>query len=144
MFTADEFYRTGDLARRHTIDGRDYYSIDGRIKDVINRGVEKIHAGEVEELVMRHPDVANVALVAMPDKLMGERACAYLVMEPGRDGLTVRSLGEFLLAQGLAKYKLPERVELVGSLPLSNVGKVSKKELREDITNKLDRDAAAG
>ena len=56
-----------DLARRHLIDGAAYYSIDGRIKDVINRGVEKIHAEEVEELLMRHPAIANAALVAMPD-----------------------------------------------------------------------------
>jgi 2,3-dihydroxybenzoate-AMP ligase len=136
-FTADGFYRTGDLARRHVIDGMTCYSIDGRIKDVINRGVEKIHADEVEELIMKHPDVANVALVAMPDKVLGERGCAYLVLEPGAQPLTVESLGSFLLAHGLAKYKLPERVEPVASLPLSNVGKVAKKELRDDIARKL-------
>ncbi|MFI1164520.1 (2,3-dihydroxybenzoyl)adenylate synthase [Streptomyces sp. NPDC020801] len=136
-FTAEGFYRTGDLARRHVIDGVTCYSIDGRIKDVINRGVEKIHADEVEELIMRHPDVANVALVAMPDKVLGERGCAYLVLEPGTQPLTVESLSTFLLAQGLAKYKLPERVEPVASLPLSNVGKVAKKELRDDIARKL-------
>lgn len=136
-FTGDGFYRTGDLARRQEIDGLSCYSIEGRIKDVINRGVEKIHADEVEELIMRHSGVANVALVAMPDKVLGERGCAYLVLEPDREPLTVQSLGQFLLAQGLAKYKLPERVELVGALPLSNVGKVSKKALREDIESKI-------
>lgn len=136
-FTVDGFYRTGDLARRHLVDGLTCYSIDGRIKDVINRGVEKIHAEEVEELIMRHPQVSNAALVAMPDKVLGERGCAYLVMAGGGLTLTVESLGDFLLAQGLAKYKLPERVELVTSLPLSNVGKVAKKALREDIANKL-------
>jgi 2,3-dihydroxybenzoate-AMP ligase len=142
-FTADGFYRTGDLARRHIIDGLTCYSIDGRIKDVINRGVEKIHADEVEELIMRHPDISNAALVAMPDKTLGERGCAYLVLEPGGEPLTVQSLGEFLLAQGLAKYKLPERVELVPDLPLSNVGKVSKKALREDIEGKLVNESGA-
>ena len=142
-FTADGFYRTGDLARRNTVDGVHHYSIDGRIKDVINRGAEKIHADEVEELVMRHPDVTNAALVAMPDKVLGERACAYLVMTPGTEALTVRSLGEFLLSHGLAKYKLPERVELRTALPLSNVGKVSKKELRQDIQRKLADETAA-
>ncbi|MFE6904508.1 (2,3-dihydroxybenzoyl)adenylate synthase [Streptomyces sp. NPDC057717] len=136
-FTAEGFYRTGDLARRHVIDDMTCYSIDGRIKDVINRGVEKIHADEVEELIMRHPDVANVALVAMPDEVLGERGCAYLVLETGAQPLTVESLGGFLLAQGLAKYKLPERVESVPSLPLSNVGKVAKKVLRDDIAHKL-------
>ncbi|MFJ6567607.1 (2,3-dihydroxybenzoyl)adenylate synthase [Streptomyces sp. NPDC091292] len=142
-FTADGFYRTGDLARRHTIDGVTCYSIDGRIKDVINRGVEKIHADEVEELIVRHPAVSNAALVAMPDRVLGERGCAYLVLEPGGRPLTVQSLGAFLLAQGLAKYKLPERVELVPELPLSNVGKVSKKALREDVERKLAEESGA-
>ncbi|MEV3873678.1 AMP-binding protein [Streptomyces sp. NPDC049906] len=142
-FTDDGFYRTGDLARRHTIDGLTCYSIDGRIKDVINRGVEKIHAEEVEELIMRHHDVSNAALVAMPDKVLGERGCAYLVMEAGARPLTVESLGVFLLAQGLAKYKLPERVEVLPGLPLSNIGKVSKKTLREDVEGKLAREAGS-
>ncbi|MFJ9210282.1 (2,3-dihydroxybenzoyl)adenylate synthase [Streptomyces sp. NPDC102264] len=143
-FTADGFYRTGDLARRHVIDGLTCYSIDGRIKDVINRGVEKIHADEVEELIMRHPAISQAALVAMPDTVLGERGCAYLVLVPGGEPPTVGSLGEFLLAQGLAKYKLPERVEVRVGLPLSNVGKVSKKSLREDIETKLAQENVAG
>ncbi|WP_329172499.1 AMP-binding protein [Streptomyces sp. NBC_01477] len=142
-FTADGFYRTGDLARRHIVDGAAYYSIDGRIKDVINRGAEKVHAEEVEELVVAHPDVRNAALVAMPDPVLGERVCAYLVQEPGSTPLTVAALAAHLLAQGLAKYKLPERVEVVGGFPLSNVGKVSKKHLREDITAKLAAEGTA-
>ena len=136
-FTPDGFYRTGDLARRHWIDGQTYYSIDGRIKDVINRGVEKIHAEEVEELIITHRGVANAALVAMPDEVLGEKACAYLVLEPSTEPLTVTTLGEFLTTQGLARYKLPERVEIVTELPLSNVGKVSKKDLRADVERKI-------
>lgn len=136
-FTDDGFYRTGDLARRHVRDGGTFYSIDGRIKDVINRGVEKIHAEEVEEIIVRHPGVANCALVAMADRVLGEKACAYLVMEPDAEPLTVETLGEFLLTYGLAKYKLPERVELVNALPLTNVGKVSKKSLREDLEARI-------
>jgi 2,3-dihydroxybenzoate-AMP ligase len=136
-FTADGFYRTGDLARRHrTVEGI-FYSIEGRIKDVINRGVEKIHAEEVEELIIAHPSVAAAALVAMSDPVLGEKGCAYLVLEAGAEPLTVTSLGRHLLAQGLAKYKLPERIELVPHLPLTSVGKVSKKLLREDIETKL-------
>jgi 2,3-dihydroxybenzoate-AMP ligase len=141
-FTADGFYRTGDLARAQVIDGMLCYSIEGRIKDVINRGVEKIHAEEVEELILRHPGVANVALVAMPDRVLGEKACAYLIMEPGAEALDVSALAAFLTAQGLAKYKLPERVERIASFPLTNVGKVSKKNLREDIQRKLSDEAA--
>lgn len=136
-FTSDGFYRTGDLACRHVIDGVAYYSIEGRIKDVINRGAEKIHAEEVEEVVARHPDVHDVALVAMPDPTLGERPCAYLVLEPGVTAPTVAELGEFLLGEGLAKYKLPERVEIVETFPLTNVGKVSKKDLRADVAAKL-------
>jgi 2,3-dihydroxybenzoate-AMP ligase len=136
-FNVDGFYRTGDLAREHVIDGRSYFSLEGRIKDVINRGGEKIHAEEVEELIVRHPDVVNAALVAMPDKVLGEKACVYLILESGSDPIDVAGLGEFLTSQGLAKYKLPERVEIVPSFPLSNVGKVSKKDLRADVEAKL-------
>jgi 2,3-dihydroxybenzoate-AMP ligase len=136
-FTSDGFYRTGDLARRHVTPDGTFYSIEGRIKDVINRGAEKIHAEEVEELIMCHPGVANVALVAMPDPVLGERACAYLAMERGGEQLTVQTLAQHLLGCGLAKYKLPERVEVVDSLPLTNVGKVAKKALRQDIATKL-------
>ncbi len=136
-FTADGFYRTGDLARRHDTPEGSFYSIDGRIKDVINRGVEKIHAEEVEELIVRHSDVLTAALVAMPDAVLGEKACAYLVMEEGAEPLTVATLAEHLLDRGLAKYKLPERVEILDALPVSNVGKVAKKDLRADIERKL-------
>jgi 2,3-dihydroxybenzoate-AMP ligase len=132
-FTPDGFYRTGDLAVRHVVGGRTYYSIEGRIKDVINRGAEKIHAEEVEEIVMRHPAVHGVALVAMPDPVLGERGCAFLILEPGADPLDVAELGAFLQVQGLAKYKWPERVVLVDEFPLTNVGKVSKKDLRERV-----------
>lgn len=139
-FDAEGFYHTGDLAREHEFEGQSFFSIEGRIKDVINRGVEKIHAEEVEGLIVRHSKVANAALVAMPDRVLGEKACAYLVMEPGAEPLTVGSLGEFLLGLGLARYKLPERVEIVLELPLSNVGKVSKKDLRADVEAKIENE----
>jgi Peptide arylation enzymes len=136
-FTADGFYRTGDLVTRHVVDGRAYYAIDGRIKDVINRGAEKIHAEEVEELLVRHPDVRSAALVGMPDPVLGERICAYLVLADGAAAPTVASMAEFLLGEGLAKFKLPERIEVVPAFPLTDVGKVSKKDLRADIQLKL-------
>jgi 2,3-dihydroxybenzoate-AMP ligase len=132
-FTSDGFYRTGDLARRHVTGEGTFYSIDGRIKDVINRGVEKISAEEVEEVIVTHQEVVTAALVAMPDPVLGERACAFIVMEPGRPPLTVASLGEHLRNAGLAKYKLPERVEIIAELPLTNVGKVAKNRLRETM-----------
>lgn len=139
-FTSDGFYRTGDLVTRHVVEGRDYYAIDGRIKDVINRGAEKIHAEEVEELLASHPDVRNAALVAMPDPVLGERICAYLVLTDGAEHPTVGSMGEFLIGRGLAKFKLPERIEIVEAFPLTNVGKVSKKDLRADIENKIEKE----
>lgn len=141
-FTSDGFYRTGDLVTRHVLAGRAYYAIDGRIKDVINRGAEKIHAEEVEELLVRHPAVRNAALVAMPDPVLGERICAYLVLADGVETPTVASTGEFLLAQGLAKFKLPERIEVLETFPLTNVGKVSKKDLRADIEAKIEKESA--
>jgi 2,3-dihydroxybenzoate-AMP ligase len=136
-FTPDGFYRTGDLVSRHVLDGRAYYSIDGRIKDVINRGAEKIHAEEIEGLLAEHPDVRNAAVVAMPDRVLGERVCAYLVLTTTAGPATVASIGEYLLGRGLAKFKLPERVEVLDAFPLTNVGKVSKSDLRADVEAKL-------
>lgn len=136
-FTSDGFYRTGDLSRAHVIDGETYYSIDGRIKDVINRGVEKIHAEEVEELILEHPGVQNAAVVAMPDVVLGERVCAYVVMHDDAEPLTVHTLAAHLHTLGLAKYKFPERVEVRTALPLSNVGKIARKDLREEIAGLL-------
>jgi 2,3-dihydroxybenzoate-AMP ligase len=140
-FTSDGFYRTGDLVTRYVIGGRDYYAIDGRIKDVINRGAEKIHAEEIEELLVRHPDVRNAAVVAMPDPVLGERICAYVVTAENAERPTVAALAGFLLDQGLAKFKLPERVETVEAFPLTNVGKVSKKDLRADIERKIQKES---
>ncbi len=137
-FTADGFFRTGDLVTRHVLGGQAFYAIDGRIKDVINRGAEKIHAEEVEELLVRHPDVHSAAVVAMPDPVLGERVCAYLVVAATAPRPTVASVAEFLLDQGLAQFKLPERVEVVDAFPLTNVGKVAKKELRADIAQKIE------
>ena len=132
-FTADGFYRTGDVVRL-TASGN--LSVEGRVKDLINRGGEKISAEEVENLVLRHPAVLNVAIVAMPDPVMGEKACAYVI---ARDGvvLSLDELRQFMDATGISKFKLPERLELVERFPLTTVGKISKKDLREDIAAKL-------
>ncbi|TNC29189.1 (2,3-dihydroxybenzoyl)adenylate synthase [Amycolatopsis alkalitolerans] len=134
-FTPDGFFRTGDLARAHDIDGTIFYSIEGRIKDNVNRGGEKIHADELERLLVTHPAVAEVAVVGMPDPELGERVCAYVV--PRGDAPTLADLADFLLRQGVAKFKLPERVEVRSDLPVTSVRKVSKKHLREDIAAKL-------
>ncbi|HLB12210.1 MAG TPA: AMP-binding protein [Dehalococcoidia bacterium] len=132
-FTSDGFYRTGDLMRRGPGGG---LVVEGRKKDMINRGGEHISAEEIENLVLTHPAVHNVAVIGMPDPEMGERLCAYVILRPGQS-LTFQELCSFLLGKQIAKFKLPERLELVGEFPLTNIGKVSKKDLREDIARKL-------
>ena len=87
--------------------------------------------------------VFNAAAVAMPDAILGERTCAYVILRPG-GSLTLRELVAFLNAQQIARFKLPERLEVVDAFPLTGVGKVSKKDLREDITRKLAAEAERG
>jgi non-ribosomal peptide synthetase component E (peptide arylation enzyme) len=132
-FTPDGFYRTGDMVRLHPSGN---LVVEGRKKDMINRGGEKISAEEVENLILSHGAVHMVAVVAMPDPVMGERSCAFVIPKPGRT-LRLDELCAFLLDKRIAKFKLPERLELVESFPLTGVGKVSKKDLREQIANKL-------
>lgn len=135
-FTADGFFRSGDLMRMR-VDGN--FVVEGRKKDLINRGGEKISAEEIENLILAHPAVANVAIVAMPDHILGERACAYVTLNPGAD-LDLANLNNFLLSQKIAKYKLPERLEVIEQFPLTKVGKISKKDLRADIVSKLSQE----
>jgi non-ribosomal peptide synthetase component E (peptide arylation enzyme) len=137
-FTSDGFYRTGDLASLVTIDGVGYLSIEGRIKDVINRGGEKVNAEEVEVLLLRHPAVAGAAVVAMPDARLGERACAYLVAVGEPVGL--EDIRRHFDALGVARFKWPERLEWVDELPKTLVGKLDKKRLREDIIRRMARE----
>ncbi len=129
-FTTDGFFRSGDLMRAQRIEGIVCYSFEGRLKDNINRGGEKIGAEEVEALVVQHPDIMDCRVVAMPDKMFGEKACAFLIMREGRDAPDVKRLGEFLLTKGIAKFKLPERVEAIDGFPLTRVGKVDKARMR--------------
>jgi non-ribosomal peptide synthetase component E (peptide arylation enzyme) len=141
-FTSDGFFRTGDIAKAHQIEARICYSFEGRLKDNIDRGGEKFGADEVENLIACHPDVADVKVVAMPDRIFGEKACAYLIMRPGKALLSVRHVGEFLIAQGLAKFKLPERIEGIDAFPVTRVGKVDKAVLRKWIAEKLAQEQA--
>lgn len=137
-FTADGFYRMGDAVRK--MDSNLY--VEGRFKDLINRGGEKISAEEVENHVIAHPAVANVCVVAMPDEQFGEKACAFVITRPGHD-LDFSALQEFLLARGIAKFKLPERLEVVDAFPLSPAGKVLRRELRTFIARRLESERAA-
>jgi 2,3-dihydroxybenzoate-AMP ligase len=142
-FTAEGFYRSGDLVRARRYQGTLSYSIEGRIKDLIDRGGEKINAEEVELLVAGHPAIAEMALIGMPDPRLGERGCAYVVPRDPQNPPTLASICAYLEAEGLAKYKWPERLELIDALPRTQVGKVSKKDLRGDITRKLSGKAAS-
>jgi non-ribosomal peptide synthetase component E (peptide arylation enzyme) len=132
-FTSDGFYRTGDIVVEMQEAGRSYYSLEDRIKDLINRGGEKVNALEIEELLLDHPAIATAALVAMPDARMGEKACAFVVPAPGERAPTMLDLQRFLDERGVAKFKWPERVEARDSLPLTNIQKIDKKTLRAEI-----------
>jgi 2,3-dihydroxybenzoate-AMP ligase len=131
-FTDDGFYRTGDLARR-TPSGD--LVIEGRIKDVIIRGGNKIAAAEVEEHLLALPSVDRAAVVPVPDPRLGERICAYV--RPCGDPPTLPELRAALLGRGIASYKLPDRLEIVADLPLTGLGKVDKKRLMKDAAAKF-------
>jgi 2,3-dihydroxybenzoate-AMP ligase len=139
-FTPDGWYRSGDIVRRRP-DGN--LVVEGRDKDMVNRGGEKISAEEVENLVYRLPQVAQVAAVAMPDAELGERVCAYVVLRPGTT-LTLDDVRTSMAAAGVARYTWPERLEIVDELPTTNVGKIDKKALRADIASRTASDGSAG
>lgn len=129
-FTTDGFYRSGDLASRIEIADHQTYVLNGRTKDLINRGGEKINAEEIESLLIAHPSVLEAAVVAMPDPRLGERACAFVATRAGQPPPTLGDLRGFLDSLGVAKYKWPERLEFVAELPRTNIGKVQKAQLR--------------
>ncbi|WP_342429088.1 (2,3-dihydroxybenzoyl)adenylate synthase [Paenibacillus sp. FSL L8-0158] len=131
-FTRDGFYRTGDLVRLSP-DGN--VIVEGRAKDQINRGGEKVAAEEIENHLLAHPGVHDAAIVAMPDEYLGERSCAFII--PYEKVPTVMELKKFLRERGLAAYKIPDRIEFISAFPQTSVGKVSKKALREMITQQL-------
>ena len=134
-FTPDGFYRMGDIVRRR---GRHVFA-EGRRKDFINRGGEKISCEEIENLMFAHPKVKTATLVAMPDPVFGEKACAFIVPHPGQQ-LSFDELIAFLRAQQIASFKLPERLEVVSDLPVSPVGKILKRQLREMIAAKMEQE----
>ncbi len=124
-FSPDGFYMSGDLMWRHPTGN---YVVAGRKKDLINRGGEKISAEEIENLILNHPAVVNVACVPVDDDVLGERMCACVILRPGTS-LTLPELIDHLVGYELAKYKLPEYLRVYEEFPLSPVGKVSKKDL---------------
>jgi non-ribosomal peptide synthetase component E (peptide arylation enzyme) len=141
--TPDGFVRTGDMVTQRLIDGVRCFAFEGRLRDNINRGGEKIGCEEVEAYVSHHPAVADAKLVAMPDALYGEKACVYLILRAGHTAPTVRQLADFLVAQGLAKFKCPERIEIVDEFPVTRVGKVDKTALRRDVAARMAQEQPA-
>ena len=128
-FTPDGFYRMGDIVRKR---GRHVFT-EGRRKDLINRGGEKISCDEIENLIFGLPQVKGVALVGLPDPVFGEKACACVILQPGTT-LGFDELVAYLRAQKIAAFKLPERLEIMQAFPVSPVGKILKRELRDRLT----------
>ncbi|GAA1027631.1 MULTISPECIES: (2,3-dihydroxybenzoyl)adenylate synthase [Amycolatopsis] len=135
-FTEDGFYRSGDLIRQTE---RGDMVVAGRIKDVINRGGDKVSATEVEGYLQGEEGIRQAAVVAMPDEVLGEKTCAFVIADgKAPTGLQLRSSWR---AKGIADFKIPDRVELVDALPLTGLGKLDKTRLRADIAAKLREEA---
>ncbi|MFI6737669.1 (2,3-dihydroxybenzoyl)adenylate synthase [Nonomuraea sp. NPDC050451] len=132
-FNADGWYRSGDICRR-TPEGN--LIVEGRDKDMINRGGEKISAEEVENLIYQLPAVSQVAAVAMPDSVLGERVCVYVVPRPGAT-MTLEDIRAWMEGSGVARFKIPEHLVVVEELVSTKVGKIDKKALRADIAHRL-------
>ncbi|GGP37937.1 (2,3-dihydroxybenzoyl)adenylate synthase [Streptomyces abikoensis] len=139
-FTADGFYRTGDVVR---LTETGHLVVEGRAKDQINRGGEKVAAEEIENHILAHPSVHDVAVVSMPDDYLGERTCAYVVLRAGAEPVKSVAVKKFVRERGLAAFKVPDRVEFVEAFPQTGIGKVSKKDLRATIAARLRETTAA-
>ncbi|MEU7176124.1 AMP-binding protein [Micromonospora tulbaghiae] len=130
-FTGDGYYRTGDLVRVHQPSSS--LVVEGRCRDVVNRGGEKIPAAELESLAGEHPAVAEVAVIGVPHERYGEIVCLYIVCRDGLPAPDLREVRGFLAERGLARFKLPECLEIVERLPYLGIGKVDKKSLRASV-----------
>jgi acyl-CoA synthetase (AMP-forming)/AMP-acid ligase II len=131
-FDAEGFFYSGDLG---VIDTQGYLRVVGRKKEIIIRGGENISPLELEDLLYRHPKVSAVAVVGIPDERLGERVCAAVIPKPGEQ-LVLEDLTEFLGQKGVAKFKFPQRLEIVAELPRTPTGKIRRNVLREEITRK--------
>lgn len=135
LFTPDGYSRSGDLGH---MDEDGYVRVTGRTKDIVIRGGLNISVRQVEDLLSAHPAVSRVAVVGMPDERLGEKACCYVVPTPGNEAITLEVITTYLLDQGLAKVKLPERLEVVDELPTTATGKIQKHVLRQMIASQLE------
>ena len=133
-FTDEGYYRTGDVVRRLA---SGHLVVEGRAKDQINRGGEKIAPDEVEDHLLAHPSVHDAAVVGVPDGRLGERSCAVIVARPEHAAPSAAELRRFLRERGVAAFKVPDRVEVVAAFPQTGVGKVSRRELRAALAASL-------
>jgi cyclohexanecarboxylate-CoA ligase len=129
-FDVDGYFRTGDLAR--WVDG-DYLVVTGRAKDLIIRNGENIAPKEIEDILIGHPGVAEIAIVGLPDARTGERACAVIV-PANQTQPDVASLRDFLQSRGVATFKAPEQVAIWEALPRNDAGKVLKHKIQAALT----------
>lgn len=133
VFGSDGYFRTGDLVEICG-DKEDFIRIVGRCKDIINRGGMKISPVELDVALEEHPDVAEGAVCAYPDERLGEKICACLVMQPGKELLSISALQDYLLSKGFARFKIPERIEAYEQMPRNALGKVQRFILQDSLT----------
>ncbi|HKF90501.1 MAG TPA: AMP-dependent synthetase, partial [Acidimicrobiia bacterium] len=139
-FSADGWFMTGDIG---VLDDDGYLTITDRKKDIIIRGGENVSALEVEELVLRLPGVAEVAVVAAPDARLGEHACAFIRPLPGSEPPTLDAVRAHLDAAGLARQKWPEELRAIDEFPRTPSGKIQKFALRDRLRQEAGDDSLA-
>lgn len=132
-FTKDGLFRSGDLVARRVVDGAVAYTFEGRIKDLVNRGGEKVNSAEIEGLITEIPGIRRAALIPVPDPRLGERACLCVELKEGAASLTLLDITKFLENRGVAKFKWPERLEFFGELPSTHVGKLDKRRITAHV-----------
>ena len=136
---AARWMHTGDLA---TMDAQSYVNIVGRIKDLVIRGGENVYPREIEEFLYRHPDIADVQVIGVPDEKYGEELMAWIIMRPNAAPLTADQVREYCQGR-LAHYKIPRYVHIVDRFPMTVTGKIRKVEMREQALDLLDLHHAA-
>lgn len=137
-WTEDGWIKTGD---RGKLDEDGHVTLVGRSKDTIVRGGDNIIPGEVESEVITHPAISSVAIVGMPDLIMGQRACAFVTLHPGMN-LALEEMVSFLKKKGITPYKIPERLETIEAMPLVGGEKIDRKALVKQITERLKAEGA--